>query len=53
MFQINNFAAIHGGKIMTIEEVAVGFIKVANETMCRPIRALTEVCHRIYFLIYN
>lgn len=27
---------------MTIEEVAMGFIKVANETMCRPIRALTQ-----------
>ncbi|KAH3776976.1 hypothetical protein DPMN_178433 [Dreissena polymorpha] len=28
---------------MTVEEVAMGFIKVANETMCRPIRALTQV----------
>ncbi|KAG0246141.1 hypothetical protein BGX31_004330 [Mortierella sp. GBA43] len=27
---------------MTVDEVAYGFIKVANETMCRPIRALTE-----------
>ncbi|KAJ8302674.1 hypothetical protein KUTeg_019070 [Tegillarca granosa] len=27
---------------MTIEEVAMGFIRVANETMCRPIRALTQ-----------
>ncbi|KAF7992741.1 hypothetical protein HCN44_005085 [Aphidius gifuensis] len=27
---------------MNIEEVAMGFIRVANETMCRPIRALTE-----------
>ncbi|XP_052229279.1 5-oxoprolinase-like isoform X2 [Dreissena polymorpha] len=27
---------------MTVEEVAMGFIKVANETMCRPIRALTQ-----------
>jgi len=26
----------------TIEDVAMGFIKVANEAMCRPIRALTE-----------
>lgn len=30
---------------MTVEEVAMGFIQVANETMCRPIRALTQVCH--------
>lgn len=29
-------------KIMTIEEVAMGFIRVANEAMCRPIRALTQ-----------
>ncbi|XP_043474758.1 5-oxoprolinase [Leptopilina heterotoma] len=27
---------------MSIEEVAMGFIKVANETMCRPIRSLTQ-----------
>ncbi|XP_076333273.1 5-oxoprolinase [Tachypleus tridentatus] len=27
---------------MTREEVAMGFIRVANETMCRPIRALTQ-----------
>lgn len=26
----------------TPEEVAMGFIEVANESMCRPIRALTE-----------
>ncbi|XP_056627457.1 5-oxoprolinase [Triplophysa dalaica] len=27
---------------MSIEEVAMGFIRVANEAMCRPIRALTQ-----------
>ncbi|KAJ8276881.1 hypothetical protein GJAV_G00068950 [Gymnothorax javanicus] len=27
---------------MSVEEVAMGFIRVANEAMCRPIRALTE-----------
>ena len=27
---------------MSIEEVAMGFVKVANENMCRPIRALTQ-----------
>ncbi|KAK9768415.1 hypothetical protein K7432_000959 [Basidiobolus ranarum] len=26
----------------SIDEIAYGFIRVANETMCRPIRALTE-----------
>ncbi|KAG9295775.1 hypothetical protein G9A89_009003 [Geosiphon pyriformis] len=30
------------GEEMSIEEVAYGFIRVANETMCRPIRNLTE-----------
>ena len=28
---------------MSVEEVAMGFIRVANETMCRPIRSLTQV----------
>ncbi|KAJ8672521.1 hypothetical protein QAD02_003780 [Eretmocerus hayati] len=27
---------------MSLEEVAMGFIEVANEAMCRPIRALTQ-----------
>lgn len=27
---------------LSVAEVAMGFIKVANETMCRPIRALTQ-----------
>jgi 5-oxoprolinase (ATP-hydrolysing) len=27
---------------MSVDEVAYGFIKVANESMCRPIRALTQ-----------
>ena len=30
------------GKKMTPDEVAYGFIKIANETMTRPIRSLTE-----------
>lgn len=30
------------GRKVTPEEVALGFIEVANETMCRPIRSLTE-----------
>ncbi|KAK8759096.1 hypothetical protein V5799_003269 [Amblyomma americanum] len=29
-------------KHMTLEEVAMGFVNVANESMCRPIRALTQ-----------
>jgi len=38
---INEFNAA-SGKVMTKEEVAMGFIAVANEAMCRPIRALTQ-----------
>lgn len=30
------------GRLMSIEETALGFIEVANETMARPIRTLTE-----------
>ncbi|KAJ5919009.1 hypothetical protein N7466_009952 [Penicillium verhagenii] len=30
------------GKVMTADEVAFGFIQIANETMTRPIRSLTE-----------
>ncbi|KAL0368668.1 UNVERIFIED_CONTAM: 5-oxoprolinase [Sesamum calycinum] len=30
-------------KDMTVEEIAKGFVNVANETMCRPIRQLTEM----------
>ncbi|KAM3929038.1 5-oxoprolinase isoform 1-T1 [Leptodactylus fuscus] len=31
-----------GGASLSIEEVAMGFIRVANEAMCRPIRSLTQ-----------
>ncbi|CAH2286095.1 5-oxoprolinase [Pelobates cultripes] len=30
------------GESLTVEEVAMGFIRVANEAMCRPIRSLTQ-----------
>lgn len=30
-------------KDMTVEDIALGFVTVANETMCRPIRQLTEM----------
>ncbi|RVE51001.1 hypothetical protein evm_004292 [Chilo suppressalis] len=39
--EINVFLKQDGAKTMTMEEVAMGFINVANEAMCRPIRALT------------
>ncbi len=32
----------HAPKAMTSDEVAYGFVKVANESMCRPIRSITE-----------
>nr|XP_012216316.1 PREDICTED: 5-oxoprolinase [Linepithema humile]XP_012216317.1 PREDICTED: 5-oxoprolinase [Linepithema humile] len=38
--EINEF--LGAKELMSIDEVAMGFIKVANETMCRPIRALTQ-----------
>lgn len=42
---INNFLQDSDPHVrpMTSQEVAMGFIAVANETMCRPIRALTQV----------
>ena len=41
--QINKeVAADNAEKRMTPDEVAYGFIKIANETMTRPIRSLTE-----------
>lgn len=38
----NELSSDREEKKMTIDEVAYGFIKVANETMTRPIRSLTE-----------
>ncbi|RUP51273.1 hypothetical protein BC936DRAFT_149081 [Jimgerdemannia flammicorona] len=38
--KINAF--VGAGKEMSVDEIAYGFLKVANETMCRPIRTLTE-----------
>ncbi|KAG5268176.1 hypothetical protein AALO_G00209110 [Alosa alosa] len=41
--QPKSSGAARGGKTeMSVEEVAMGFIRVANEAMCRPIRALTQ-----------
>lgn len=38
----DEIAKQNGGKRMSVDAVAQGFLRVANETMCRPIRALTE-----------
>ncbi|XP_038616389.1 5-oxoprolinase isoform X1 [Tachyglossus aculeatus] len=42
--EVNAFLAQSPGPAgpMTPEEVAMGFVRVANEAMCRPIRALTQ-----------
>ncbi|XP_065852183.1 5-oxoprolinase 1 [Euphorbia lathyris] len=43
--QINSYRKSQDAfaKDMSVEEIALGFINVANETMCRPIRQLTEM----------
>ncbi|XP_054983894.1 5-oxoprolinase isoform X2 [Sorex araneus] len=42
--EVNNFLAQGPGPAtpLSLEEVAMGFVRVANEAMCRPIRALTQ-----------
>jgi 5-oxoprolinase (ATP-hydrolysing) len=39
---VNADLSTSSGKTKTVEELALGFLEVANETMCRPIRSLTE-----------
>jgi hypothetical protein len=38
---------------LSIEEIALGFVNVANESMSRPIRALTEVNKLEDFFLYR
>jgi 5-oxoprolinase (ATP-hydrolysing) len=40
--RINAENALHKTKALSVYEVALGFIKVANEAMSRPIRSLTQ-----------
>lgn len=40
--EINEFLLSSGQTALSLEEVVMGFIRVANEAMCRPIRALTQ-----------
>ncbi|KAF2123024.1 Hydantoinase B/oxoprolinase-domain-containing protein [Lophiotrema nucula] len=42
LVEVNADLTESGGKTKAVEELALGFLEVANETMCRPIRALTE-----------
>lgn len=56
-FQINSFLSSQPDSktkpAMTVEDVAMGFIQVANEAMCRPIRALTQVqFYACYLMCY-
>lgn len=41
--EVNAYASKNGQPTKTFEEVAMGCIKVANESMSRPIRALTQM----------
>ena len=41
--QVNAHGGAAGQPPKSVDEVAMGFIRVANETMCRPIRALTQM----------
>jgi hypothetical protein len=41
--KVNAFAVEAGTAVKTVDEVAYGFIRVANEAMCRPIRNLTTM----------
>lgn len=41
--EVNAFAAANGAPPKTVDEVAYGFVRVANEAMCRPIRNLTTM----------
>ncbi|CAL8091631.1 unnamed protein product [Calicophoron daubneyi] len=42
--KINSYGRTHIDNYspLSLEEVALGFVRVANETMCRPIRSLTQ-----------
>lgn len=40
--ELTNVINAETGRSMTPQEVAYGFLTVANESMCRPIRAITE-----------
>lgn len=41
--EVNAHAEAAGQPPKSVDEVAMGFLRVANETMCRPIRALTQM----------
>lgn len=41
--EVNAHATAHGNSLKSVDEVAMGFLNVANEAMCRPIRALTQM----------
>jgi len=51
--KINEYLKSKSLAEMTLEEVALGFVRVANEAMCRPIRNLTEVNFRKNILSFK
>ncbi len=51
--EVNSYLKEQGTPPMDVPEVAMGFVRVANEAMCRPIRALTQAsCGPTYVHIY-
>ncbi len=44
---VNAYEAAAGRPAKSADEVAMGFVAVANEAMCRPIRALTQMKARM------
>lgn len=46
--EVNAQEAAAGRPAKSADEVAMGFVAVANETMCRPIRALTQMKVRMH-----
>lgn len=54
LIQVNTFLHEQDGPAhppMTPHNIAMGFLKVANEAMCRPIRALTQVTWHVHELL--
>lgn len=45
---VNEYAAANGQPCKSKDEVSMGFVQVANEAMCRPIRALTQMKVRMH-----
>lgn len=51
--EVNKYAKEHNQSLKSVEEVAMGCITVANETMSRPIRALTQMKVNTFLKDFN